>query len=135
MPILLTFSAFHLVPRNPKKNIQFQPKCRHFCRQKSAQIGCIIVSKLYIHFGFETLFCIASLCKRFLAVPYPEATEAEDLKLWLNRGSTYEKNVEKRDDIRVIKHGLRIPAGHDTYESFSLLMAESEDAFIKAFAK
>ena len=66
---------------------------------------------------------------------YPEATGAEDLKLWLNRGSTYEKNVEKRDDIRVIKHGLRIPVGYDTYESFSSLMTESEDAFIKAFTE
>ena len=61
VPILLTFSAFHSVPRNPKKNIQFQPKCRHFCRQKSAQIGCIIISKLYIHFGLKAVFCIVSL--------------------------------------------------------------------------
>ena len=40
---------------------------------------------------------------------YPEAEGSDDLKLWLNRGSTYEENVVPRDDISITKHGLKIP--------------------------
>lgn len=40
---------------------------------------------------------------------YPEAENADDLLLRMNRGSTYEKNVMPRDDISVLKHGLKIP--------------------------
>ena len=36
---------------------------------------------------------------------YPEAEGAADLRLRMNRGSTYEDNVLPRDDISVIKHG------------------------------
>ena len=34
--------------------------------------------------------------------------ESDDLKLWMNRGSTYESNVMPRDDISITKHGLKI---------------------------
>lgn len=64
---------------------------------------------------------------------YPEASGAEDLELWLNKGSTYEKNVEMRGDIYIIKHGLKIPTAANSYESFSLFMVDSEEVFIRAF--
>ena len=41
---------------------------------------------------------------------YPEAGDADDKKLVMNRGTAYEDNVKPRSDIRVIKHGLKIPA-------------------------
>lgn len=40
---------------------------------------------------------------------YPEAKGADDMKLRMNCGSTYEGNVTPRDDVIIIKHGLRIP--------------------------
>ena len=56
------FTDFFAILSSIKKSNKFtlfQPKCRHFCRQKSAQIGCIIVSKLYIHFHeFHIKLCI-----------------------------------------------------------------------------
>lgn len=60
---------------------------------------------------------------------YPEATGAEDVQLWLNRGSTYEKKVEKRDDVCITKHGLTIPTGVDEYTEFAALMKKSEMRF------
>ena len=51
---------------------------------------------------------------------YPEAEGSDDLKLWLNRGSTYEKNVMARDDISVTKHGLKIPVDALNYAEFSV---------------
>ena len=65
---------------------------------------------------------------------YPESEGADDLELWLNKGSTYEKNVTARDDIRVIKHGLKIPTNAENYESFVTQMAESEKAFQEGIA-
>ena len=60
---------------------------------------------------------------------YPETTEANDLQLWLNKGSTYEKNVKKRGDICLIKHGLKIPIYADSYQSFSTYMVKNETEF------
>ena len=60
---------------------------------------------------------------------YPETTEANDLQLWLNKGSTYEKNVKKRGDICLIKHGLKIPIYADSYQSFSNYMVKNETEF------
>lgn len=34
---------------------------------------------------------------------YPEMGKEEDAVMWLNRGSTYEKNVEAREDICLIQ--------------------------------
>ena len=64
---------------------------------------------------------------------YPEAKGADDLKLWMNQGSTYEKNVMPRDDISVIKHGLRIPVDAEDYESFVKRMKGYEEEFVKEF--
>lgn len=66
---------------------------------------------------------------------YPEASVAGDLKLRLNKGLTYEKKVVPRDDVFVVKHGLKIPAGAETYEEFVACMKESECAFCSALLK
>ena len=65
---------------------------------------------------------------------YPESEGNADLELWLNKGSTFESNVSPRDDIRVIKHGLKIPTNAENYESFVTQMAESEREFQRVFA-
>ena len=61
---------------------------------------------------------------------YPEAGDSDDLKLRMNRGSTYEKNVSPRDDICIIKHGLKIPMDASDYSDFDSRMEVSERAFI-----
>lgn len=60
---------------------------------------------------------------------YPEAEGSDDLTLWLNCGSTYEKNVMPRDDIRITKHGLKIPVGAKNYTEFSARMKDCEQEF------
>ena len=64
---------------------------------------------------------------------YPEAKGADDLKLWMNRGSTYEKNVKPRGDISVTKHGLKIPVDAEDYEGFVKRMKVCEEEFVKEF--
>ena len=64
---------------------------------------------------------------------YPEAEGSDDLKLWLNRGLTYEKNVMARDDISVIKHGLKIPIDAQNYSEFTAKMKVQEQEFTSAF--
>ena len=39
---------------------------------------------------------------------YPEAGDADALKLRMNRGSTYEANVSPREDVSITKLGLKI---------------------------
>lgn len=65
---------------------------------------------------------------------YPEAEGSNDLKLRMNRGSTYEENVIPRDDISIIKHGLRIPVDVPNHASFEMRMEISEREFIKPFS-
>lgn len=65
---------------------------------------------------------------------YPETEGTDDLQLWMNKGSTYEENVRPRDDISITKHGLKIPADAENYESFVLRMRVSESAFKETFA-
>ena len=60
---------------------------------------------------------------------YPESEGTDDLKLWMNRGSTYEKNVAPRDDISVIKHGLKIPIDVSNYDEFVMKMKICEQEF------
>ena len=60
---------------------------------------------------------------------YPEAEDTDDLKLWMNRGSTYEKNVAPRDDISVTKHGLKIPVDVSNYDEFVMRMKICEQEF------
>ncbi len=62
---------------------------------------------------------------------YPEAENTEDLQLWMNKGSTYEKNVEPRNDICVTKHGLKIPNHADHYINFVERMNTYEKEFRK----
>ena len=64
---------------------------------------------------------------------YPEATGSNDAKLRMNRGSTFEGNVTPREDVILIKHGLKIPAGAKSYADFKTKMAEYEQLFIQAF--
>ena len=51
------------------------------------------------------------------------------MKLRLNRGLTYEKNVMARDDISVIKHGLKIPIDVSNYDEFVMKMKICEQEF------
>lgn len=60
---------------------------------------------------------------------YPEATDESDKELWLNKGSTYEEDVVPRDDICLIKHGLRIPQNAENYVTFVKQIKESENDF------
>ncbi|MCQ4950002.1 5-methylcytosine restriction system specificity protein McrC [Bittarella massiliensis (ex Durand et al. 2017)] len=66
---------------------------------------------------------------------YPEAEGTDDLRLWLNKGTTYEENVEAREDVCVTKHGLKIPNCADCYENFVARMKTCEQAFRKALDK
>lgn len=65
---------------------------------------------------------------------YPESRGADDLKLWMNRGSTYEGNVSARDDVSITKHGLKIPVGAPNYNSFVMDMEIAEREFMHAFS-
>ena len=65
---------------------------------------------------------------------YPEAEESDDLKLWMNRGSTYESNVMPRDDISITKHGLKIPVDASDYAGFVAKIKIHEQEFKRAFA-
>jgi 5-methylcytosine-specific restriction endonuclease McrBC regulatory subunit McrC len=65
---------------------------------------------------------------------YPEAADGDDLILRMNQGSTYEGNVGPRNDVLVIKHGLKIPNITSDYESFEHAMHASEEDFKKIFA-
>ena len=65
---------------------------------------------------------------------YPEAEGMDDLKLWMNRGSTYEDNVRPRDDICITKHGLKIPVNVKDYAGFAEEMKLHEQEFVSAFS-
>lgn len=64
---------------------------------------------------------------------YPEAGDSEDLKLRMNRGTTYEANVNPRDDISITKHGLKIPVDATDYAGFVTMMKTSEQEFMSVF--
>ena len=64
---------------------------------------------------------------------YPEAENADDLLLRMNRGSIYEKNVMPRDDISVLKHGLKIPMDAQNYADFIMRIKLSEREFAGEF--
>jgi len=61
---------------------------------------------------------------------YPEAKDANPLKLMLNQGSTYDNDVNVRADVYVIKLGLRIPALACNYADFSNNVKIAEQEFI-----
>lgn len=64
---------------------------------------------------------------------YPETEDVDDQKLRMNSGSTYEDNVTARNDVSVTKHGLRIPADADCYETFAVRMQACEKEFKNNF--
>ncbi len=64
---------------------------------------------------------------------YPEAEKTGDMKLRLNRGSTYEANVIPRDDVGVTKHGLQIPVDAQNYSEFTERMKSCEREFKSVF--
>ena len=53
---------------------------------------------------------------------YPDSQSTGDKKLMLNEGVKFENNVKARDDICVIKHGLRIPDNAINYDDFVVAM-------------
>ena len=59
---------------------------------------------------------------------YPESGSSDELILHLNRGSSYE-NVQSRDDIKVIKHGFKIPQSSANYNEFIQEMKAQEKLF------
>ena len=64
---------------------------------------------------------------------YPEATDENDKELWLNQGSSFEDNVLARDDVCIIKHGLKIPRNIINYQDFEIKIKDSEIEFMKLF--
>lgn len=60
---------------------------------------------------------------------YPE-TDSKGQNLRMNLGTTYEKNVTARDDVRVVKRGLKIPEASN-FSDFSNAMRNSEEEFVK----
>ncbi|MDD6440682.1 MAG: hypothetical protein PUG71_00915 [bacterium] len=57
---------------------------------------------------------------------YPEAGEAQDLILKLNKGTTYENNVAPRQDVSITKCGLQIPCNVTNYSEFVEQVKKSE---------
>lgn len=66
---------------------------------------------------------------------YPEVDAIDDKVFWLNRGTSYEKNIQRRDDIYLIKHGLHIPNKSASYEEFVKLIKVSEVEFLNGLFK
>lgn len=64
---------------------------------------------------------------------YPEVDDIVDQILWLNSGSTYEKDVTPRNDICVIKYGLKIPVEATSYDDFVKNIRDSERKFLQEF--
>ena len=64
---------------------------------------------------------------------YPETTRSDGMRLWLNKGSTYEANVSPRSNICIIKYGLNIPSGAESYKAFTAIMNANEAAFRQEF--
>lgn len=65
---------------------------------------------------------------------YPEAEGFDDRILKMNCGSSYEGNVAPREDVSVIKHGLKIPVDAPDYESFVAGIKVCEQQFVSTFA-
>ena len=61
---------------------------------------------------------------------YPETDAAADKVLYLNTGISYEKNVQARGDVQLIKHGLHIPNNSKSYEDFVNRINKSETDFV-----
>lgn len=66
---------------------------------------------------------------------YPEAIGNDDVELYLNQGLSYEKNVKPRDDISIVKHGLKIPLGATSFDDFATKIQQSELEFKNSLLK
>lgn len=66
---------------------------------------------------------------------YPETSSGDDEVLYICQGNSYENNVTIRSDIRVIKHGLKIPSAAVSYQDFAAQMQISEITFVQELAK
>lgn len=65
---------------------------------------------------------------------YPESTGKECETLKLNQGTKYEQNVSARDDIYVMKCGLKIPCDTLNYQEFVDKIQSNEYKFINNFS-
>ena len=65
---------------------------------------------------------------------YPEVDATEDKVFWLNSGISYDKNVQRRDDICLTKHGLHIPQDAASYDEFVKRIRTSETEFLSEFS-
>ena len=64
----------------------------------------------------------------------PDAQETKDLRLHLNKGLAYDGGrVTPREDVCLVKHGLKIPAGAENYNAFAAQMKASEQEFLQVF--
>ena len=63
---------------------------------------------------------------------YPETNDNTDKELYLNSGTSYEKNVQARADVCLIKHGLHIPTSVTSYIDFVDQIKESETRFLES---
>ena len=78
------------------------------------------------------MFRFDAKCGYFL---YPEIEGSADVILRMNYGSTYESNVASRDDVCVVKRGLKIPVNARDYEEFVSQLADQEKLFKSAFLR
>lgn len=60
---------------------------------------------------------------------YPESGALQNQSLHLNSGSTYDNNVKARDNILLVKLGLRIPRCSTCYDDFKKQIHDSEQNF------
>ena len=103
---------------------------------------CIIADAKYKpieNIGNKDYFQVLAYMMRFDAKRgyylYPEAGESEDLVLALNQGISYKKNVAPRDEILVVKHGLKIPDQVTDYEDFVEKIMVNEEIFKESLKK
>lgn len=66
---------------------------------------------------------------------YPEAENTDDLRLCVNKGTSYENNVSAREEVSVTKHGLKIPNDTERYDDFVSKIKECEVVFIKRLSE
>ena len=66
---------------------------------------------------------------------YSETENKENKRLWLNKGSSYEHDIEPRNDISVTKLGLLIPSNTHSYLAFKEEIHNNEQAFKKIILK
>ncbi|MFT8752778.1 MAG: hypothetical protein ABF750_06645 [Oenococcus oeni] len=71
--------------------------------------------------------------KGFYLYPEKENHQVEELKL--NQGTSYEQNVQARNDIAVFKYGLKIPNEVINYDDFVRQIKRNEQDFVSRIAE